>query len=111
MAQDIPAVADRHSATLDELVALLRSHEPDLRALGATSLHVFGSRARGHARADSDLDLVFDYDRDSRFSIVTLVGMKRRLEQATGIPVHITTANSIPERNRAGIDRDAVKVF
>jgi predicted nucleotidyltransferase len=44
----------------------LRKYDAALRANGATGLYIFGSRARGTNRPDSDLDLFIDYDPDVR---------------------------------------------
>jgi predicted nucleotidyltransferase len=51
----------------DQAIALLSGQADALRALGATSLYLFGSTAGGAARLDSDLDLFIDYDPGSRF--------------------------------------------
>ena len=39
------------------MLATLRAHEPELRARGIEAITVFGSVARGDARASSDVDL------------------------------------------------------
>jgi predicted nucleotidyltransferase len=40
-----------------EVVAKLKSIEPQLRAHGIAALYVFGSYGRDEARSDSDLDV------------------------------------------------------
>jgi len=57
---------------LAEVVARLRPHAPELRTRGVRHLYVFGSVARGNARADSDVDLAIEVDPSSDFSLITL---------------------------------------
>jgi hypothetical protein len=48
--------------TQGNLIEVLRAYDAALRENGATVLFIFGSRARGAERSDSDLDLFIDYD-------------------------------------------------
>jgi len=52
-------VLDR-SLTRDEALYRLRALEPQIRALGVSSLYLFGSTARNEAHAGSDVDLFGD---------------------------------------------------
>jgi predicted nucleotidyltransferase len=72
--------------TRDELIAKLRETAPVLRGKGVTRLAIFGSRARGDAREDSDLDVLLDVEPDAKFSGLDLVAVERTIRQATGIP-------------------------
>jgi len=47
----------------DEATSRLQQHEADLKRLGVEHLYMFGSTARGEANDDSDVDLVFDYEK------------------------------------------------
>jgi uncharacterized protein len=82
-----------------------------LRALGATSLYLFGSVARDEARPESDLDLFIDYDPQSRFNAFDLVGIKLFLEEELSLPVDVTTRDSLHPMLRDRIEQSALQVF
>ena len=94
-----------------EIVSRLHENADAIRALGATSLHLFGSVARDEARADSDVDLYIDYDPAGRFSLLDLVGIKQLLEERLAVEVDITTRDSLHPMLRADIERAATKIF
>lgn len=94
-----------------EAVARLRQHADAIRALGATSLYLFGSSVRNETRADSDLDLFVDYDPDKKFSLFDLVGIKHFLEDELRLPVDVTTRDSLHPMLRDEIEKSAVRVF
>lgn len=56
---------------------------------GARNLRVFGSRATGSPRLDSDLDLLIDLEPDR--DLFDLVDLKQALEERTGGPVDVVT--------------------
>ncbi|HEX4112250.1 MAG TPA: nucleotidyltransferase domain-containing protein, partial [Stellaceae bacterium] len=73
----------------DQAITALQEQAGAVKALGATSLYLFGSTARDRAGAASDLDLFIDYDPNSRFSLIELVGIKQLLERRLGVPVDL----------------------
>jgi predicted nucleotidyltransferase len=78
-----------------EAVSALKEQSDAVRALGVTSLYLFGSMVRDSTTSTRDLDLFIDYDRNSRFSLIELVGIKQLLEQRLGIPVDVTIRDSL----------------
>jgi uncharacterized protein len=94
-----------------EAIARLRQRADAIKACGATSLYLFGSAARDEARAESDLDLFVDYDPNKKFSLVDLVDIKLLLEDELGIPVDVTTRDSLHPRLREDIENSAIRVF
>ena len=94
-----------------QAVAKLRTYADAVKARGATSLYLFGSIARDDADADSDLDLFIDYDPHKKFSLVDLVGIKLLLEDSLGMPIDLTTRDSLHPMLRQDIENSAVRVF
>ena len=94
-----------------DAITVLKGQAEAVRALGATALYLFGSTARDDATSASDLDLFIDYDRASRFSLVELVGIKQLLEERLGVPVDVTTRDSLDPLLRARIESAAERVF
>src|SRR5947199_3956970 len=93
------------------LVEVLRRFDPALRENGATGLFIFGSRAAGTERPDSDLDLFIDYDPQAKIpKLFRLMQIEESMShnQALGIPVTITTREALHPLMRDRIEREAV---
>ena len=96
---------------LDEVIAILRAHEDFYRAKGVTRMAVFGSVARGDAGPDSDVDLVIDYDRDSRFSLLTLCGVQNETADWLGRKVDMLTWDGLKPGISHRVVKEAADVF
>jgi len=94
-----------------EAINNLKRRADAIKAMGATSLYLFGSVAQDEAARASDLDLFIDYDPDSRFNAFDLVGIKQFLEHELGVEVDITTRDGLHPMLRADIEQSAVRVF
>jgi uncharacterized protein len=94
-----------------DAITKLKAHADAIRAMGATSLYLFGSVARDSATSASDLDLFIDYDRHGRFNAFDLVGIKLFLERQLDLPVDVTTRDGLHPMLRADIEHAAIRVF
>ena len=94
-----------------EAIAKLKHRAQAIKAMGATSLCMFGSTVRDEAQAASDLDLFIDYDPASRFNAFDLVGIKQYLEDELRIPIDVTTRDGLHPRLKSEIERSAIRVF
>jgi uncharacterized protein len=92
-------------------ISRLKPFEPRLRERGVTSLYLFGSTARGDARADSDVDLVFDVAPETRFSLFDQARFITELSSELGTGVDLILRRELHPYLKPRIEAELVKVF
>jgi uncharacterized protein len=97
--------------TREEIIAKLKESAPTIRAEGVTKLAIFGSRARGDERPDSDLDVLIEVAPDSQFSGLNLSGVAIIIEEATGLQTQVSMRRSLEPRMAERIADDVIEVF
>jgi predicted nucleotidyltransferase len=99
----------------DEVIAILRAHEPELRAAGVASLSLIGSTARGEQGDDSDIDVLVRFDKEPALTGFTYFGridkLTHRLEEILKRPVDVIAEPVFKERLRRQVEKDRTVAF
>jgi predicted nucleotidyltransferase len=104
-------MSDVADIPLETIVAKLREIAPAIKAEGVTKLAIFGSRARGDARADSDLDILVDTTSREQSPPFDLFKVLHLIEDATGIPTQVSMREMLRPRIAERIADDLIEVF
>ena len=72
-----------------EIIARLRENEAALRRRGVRHAALFGSRARGEARPDSDVDITIEVDPAARIGVYEYVAIREYITALFNIPVDV----------------------
>lgn len=92
-----------------EILALLARQRAEMaRRFGVRQLSLFGSAARDELRADSDVDVLVEFEGPARFD--AYFGLKDHLEALLLRPVDLVTTRGLKPRARESVERDLVRV-
>jgi len=93
------------------VITKLREHEPELKAAGIVHLQLFGSIARGEASPDSDVDLMADFDKSRRWTLVKVGSLQSRLTDLLGVNVDLSSPDWMREPVKSRALGEAVSAF
>ena len=97
---------DSPMPTREEILATINAHADELRRLGAKSLALFGSVARGEGTESSDIDLLVELQPKT---FDAYMDVKLFLERALGRKVDPVLADAVKPRLRPMILAEAVR--
>lgn len=80
--------------TKEEIVRAIRESQLPIRALGVKRVGLFGSFARGEQRADSDVDLLVEFEQGQR-TFDHFIQLSFLLEELLGRRVELVTPESL----------------
>lgn len=95
----------------EDILALIRRNEPELGRRGVARAALFGSAARGEARADSDLDVLVEIASDARLEVYDYVGLKQFIEALFLVRVDVANRATLHPDVRPAVERDALYAF
>lgn len=97
--------------TREEIITRLRQNEAALRARGVRHAALFGSRARGEERPDSDTDIMIDIDPAARIGVFEYVALKRFIAELLEGPVDVVRRDGLKPWVRPAARADAIDAF
>ena len=94
----------------DVIAEISEQTRPIFQKYGIKHASVFGSFARGEAREDSDIDVLFAVD-PGTFSLFDLAGMRSDLSETLGRDVDLVSERAVVPRFRDFIYRDLRVIY
>lgn len=95
--------------TQDEILARLRAHEASLKTRGVIHAALFGARARGQGRPDSDTDILVELE--PRVTIYDLVAVQSYIAGLLDGRVDVIDADALKPAMRPTVTSDAIYAF
>jgi len=94
----------------ERIKAALRAHEQELKAVGIAHLALHGSVVRGEAGPESDVDLLYEFDR--AVSLIGFEGIRNLISDILGgAPVDLADRNKLQGHIKPNAEREAELVF
>ena len=93
-----------------QIISRIQQHEAALRRLGVRSLTLFGSWVRGGQRAESDVDLLYEFE-EGQATLAHLLDLQALLEEALGCSVDLVPAKHLSPILARYIGGDVEAVF
>ncbi len=97
--------------TKQDAIEILQRNQDALRARGIQHAALFGSLARGEARATSDVDVLIELDPTLTLDMFAYAGLKRFVAELFGGPVDVVNKDALKPHLRRPVAADAVYAF
>src|SRR5271167_3291891 len=95
----------------EEIIAKLRENEATLRERGVTHAALFGSRARGNQRPESDTDIMIELDPSVRITVFDYASLKGYIAELFDGRVDVVNRDGLKAYVKPAATADAIYAF
>ena len=95
----------------DEVIRRLQENEAALRQRGVAHAALFGSRARGDHRPDSDTDIMIEFDPAARITVFDYAGLKEYIAALFDGRVDVVNRDGLKPYVKPAAAVDAIYAF
>jgi uncharacterized protein len=97
--------------TRDQIIERLKENEAALRAKGVAHAALFGSRARGDDRPDSDTDIMVEFDPTAHVTVFGYAGLKDFIATLFDGPVDVVNREGLKPYVKPAVTADLIYAF
>jgi len=94
-----------------QIIDCLRKNERSLRERGVTRAALFGSRARGDNKPDSDIDIMVEIGPNAPIGLFDYVSIVHSIEDLFPVRVDVSDGMAMKAHVRPSAERDAIYAF
>ena len=94
-----------------QIIDCLRKNERSLRERGVTRAALFGSRARGDNKPDSDIDITVEIGPNAPIGLFDYVSIVHSIEAPFPVRVDVSDRMAMKAYVRPSAERDAIYAF
>lgn len=91
-----------------QIIARIKANRALLEEFSVKSISVFGSVVRNESRPESDVDILVEFEPNSRIGFFTFARLQRRLSDILGRPVDLVTPDALHKAMKSRILEEAV---
>jgi uncharacterized protein len=95
----------------EDIITRLQENEGTLRDRGVRHAALFGSRARGEERPDSDIDVMIEVDPAARIGVYEYVAIKDYIAEPFDTRVDVVRRDRLKPYLQPAAVRDAIYAF
>jgi len=92
----------------EKIIEVLKADREKVKSFGVKTLSLFGSVARGEADADSDVDVLVEFEGPATYD--RYINLKFHLEELLERKVDLVTAKSLKPRVKSAIEAELLNV-
>ena len=94
--------------TQDDILSTLKTHLPELMNHGIEKIGIFGSITRPDFNADSDIDILVEFEEGVHVGLFLFVRLQRYLGEILGCSVDLATREALREEMKDQILKEAI---